>query len=122
MSSGRVHQIAAFAAGYAKAVHARSQGREPVLGALLSGSWTALATRLPDLLEPAEHPNHRQFFHSAAFGLLVGKLSYEAYRWVPANDSELVWCELILLGGGAYLLHLVLDSGTPKGIPLLGKI
>lgn len=122
MSSGRVHQIAAFAAGCAVAVHAQSQGREPVLGVLLSGGWSALATKLPDLLEPAEHPNHRQFFHSAAFALLVGKLSYEAYCWIPANDRERVWRELMLLGGGAYLLHLVLDSSTPKGIPLIGKL
>jgi inner membrane protein len=121
MSSGRVHQFAAFAAGCAMAAHAQSQGRQPMLGVLLSGSWCALATKLPDLLEPAEHPNHRQFFHSATFGLFVGKLCYEAYRWIPANDRERIWRELILLGGGAYLLHLVLDLGTPKGIPLLGK-
>lgn len=122
MSSGRVHQIAAFAAGCAIAAHAQSQGRGPMLGVLLSGGWSALATKLPDLLEPAEHPNHRQFLHSAIFGLLVGKLTYEGYCWVPANDRERVWRELILLGGGAYLLHLVLDSITPRGIPLLGKV
>lgn len=73
------------------------------------------------MLKPVEHPNHRQFFHSAAFGLLVGKLSYEAYRWVPASDRERLWRELILLGGGAYLLHLLLDSSAPRGIPLLGN-
>ncbi len=122
MSSGRAHQIAAFAAGCAIAAHAQSQGRQPVLGVLLSGGWSALATKLPDLLEPAEHPHHRQFFHSAAFGLLVGRLSYEIYRWVPTNDRERVWRELILLGDGAYLLHLLLDSITPRGIPLLGNV
>lgn len=122
MSSGQVHQIAAFAAGCAMAAQAQSQRRQPMLGVLLSGGWSALATKLPDLLEPAEHPNHRQFFHSAAFGLLVGKLSYEAYRWVPASDREQVRRELILLGGVAYLLHLLLDSSTPRGIPLLGNV
>ncbi len=121
MPSGRVHQIAALGVGCAMAAHAQSQGRQPVLGVLISGGWSALATKLPDLLEPTEHPNHRQFFHSAAFGLLVGKLSYEAYRWVPASDRERIWRELILLGGGAYLLHLLLDSSTPRGIPLLGN-
>ena len=37
----------------------------------MMGAATALMPSIPDLLEPATHPNHRKFFHSVAAALLV---------------------------------------------------
>ena len=44
--------------------------------AATAGGFGAMCGSLPDLLEPAIHPNHRQFFHSTTAKSLplVGKL------------------------------------------------
>lgn len=88
----------------------------PVIAAPLSA---ALAT-LPDLLEPAVTPNHRQVCHSLAFGLVVGACVYEAYRWEPETPTQELLRGLMIIGGSAYLLHLFGDMLTAKGIPLVG--
>lgn len=70
---------------------------------------------LPDLLEPAHHPNHRSVFHSVCCG---GALAYGAF----GKHSER-WCDddrhTARVGALAYVSHLILDAGTPKGLPLL---
>lgn len=82
----------------------------------------ALCGTLPDLLEPACHPNHRQFFHSVACAGLVGVAWYRLYRWEPQTNSEDL-VRLLLLGvGGAFLIHLAMDAFSPKGLPLIGKL
>ena len=111
-----------------------------VMGATLLGSC------LPDLLEPAFSPSHRGLFHSvlAGIGLVAGlaqittlnsderattRTSHggetvgwycrqpepEAYPWLKPISALLI---ALIIG---YLLHLVMDSTTPKGLPLLGN-
>src|SRR5882724_8032645 len=70
---------------------------------------------LPDLLEPAYHPNHRALFHSVCCG---GALAYGAFgkhteRW-HEDDRHAA-----RVGALAYLSHLFLDAGTPKTLPLI---
>ena len=70
---------------------------------------------LPDLLEPADHPNHRALLHSVCCG---GALTYGAFgkhseRW-PDDDKH-----AIRTGALAYLSHLALDAGTPKSLPFI---
>lgn len=89
---------------------------DPLLAAPLSA---ALAT-LPDLLEPAVSPHHRQAFHSVIFGVIVGTALYEAYKWEPETPTQEFLRYLALIVGSAYLLHLVGDMLTAKGLPLLG--
>lgn len=70
---------------------------------------------LPDILEPAYHPNHRQLFHS--FAILCLSL-YGAYK-IQSSDWDIILkniCTACLL---SYALHLIDDSGTPKKIPII---
>ncbi len=91
---------------------------KPIAGALLAGHLT----QLPDLLEPALHPNHRQFFHSWAFAGLLGLATYQVYRWEPETPLQEVARFSLLAGAAAYFIHLLLDAGTSKSLPLVGKI
>ena len=90
--------------------------REKVLGkVLLGGLAGTVAGCLPDILEPATHPGHRAFFHSAA---CAGGIVYALHRWLPrVQDPELR--QFILSLAVSYGSHLVLDSDTPKGLPLI---
>jgi len=95
--------------------------RHPTIGGALTGIGVAVVSGMgPDLLEPALHPNHRQFCHSITAGALVLKAGTSI-----CNDANRQWTELakivtacIIVG---YLTHLVLDACTQKGLPILGK-
>ncbi len=90
----------------------------PVVGGLAGSIFTCL----PDVLEPATSPNHRDFFHSVAFaGLLVGGM-VKLHQWQPEEDWHRLLRGIGLLAGSAYLIHLVLDATTPKSLPLFGRI
>lgn len=83
------------------------------------GAAAALMPSLPDLLEPAIHPNHRKFFHSVAAALLVAHGIHKAYKWDAQSGWERVGRALILAGGAAYLAHLARDAFTAKSLPLI---
>ncbi len=78
----------------------------------------SLAGTLPDLLEPATHPGHRDFCHSLTAGTLV------AVGAKKLNDNpkvpQLVKTVGITAAAG-YLAHLYADGQTPAGLPLLTK-
>lgn len=121
MANGITHQlVAAVAVGsacfYAES-HQSQRTAKPLLGAALS----AVLTNLPDMLEPASHPNHRQFFHSLAFAGVLGMAAHKLYTWEPDNSFDEATRFVLLVGVGAYLIHLLLDAGTPKSLPLIGK-
>ena len=77
---------------------------------------------LPDVLEPALHPNHRQFFHSVLFAAGVSVALYKLYKWKPETEGGELLRALSLVVGAAYLVHLAMDSLTRKSLPLIGKI
>ena len=54
-----------------------------VMEAGISSELAAVLGSVPDLLEPATHPNHRQFFHSVLFGLTVAGGLLKLYEWNP---------------------------------------
>ena len=89
---------------------------------IVGGGLAALFASLPDLLEPATSPNHRQFFHSVAFAGMVCHGLYKVYEWHPEEPFERFLRDIALIAGAAYLVHLVLDGFTPKSLPLIGKI
>lgn len=78
------------------------------------------ANHLPDRLEPAIHPNHRQFFHSWAFAGMLGIAAHRAYHWETDNKFDEAVRFAILVGIGAYTVHLLLDASTPKSLPIIG--
>lgn len=115
------HQItAAIISGLMLHAEERKNGQTtawPIAGAGIA----ALLTKLPDVLEPAVTPNHRQFFHSLAFaGLLIW--GWKAiYDWQPKTDDGRFWRRVAMIGAGAYLCHLALDATTPRSLPVFGR-
>jgi hypothetical protein len=82
--------------------------------AAFAGVGAAVAC-VPDLLEPADTPNHRALFHSVCCG---GAVTYGAFgehtEELHPDDRHAIRVMAL-----SYLSHLVLDSGTPKSLPLL---
>ena len=122
MSNGTTHQIAAAAVvgiGCLAAESGRGRKTEkPLLGAILATGFT----KLPDMLEPATHPNHRQFFHSVTFAGMLGVATHKVYCWKPDNPADETVRFFLLVCASAYFIHLLLDAGTPKSLPLIGRL
>ena len=96
------------------------QEGSPVDGAALAmGAAAACLPSLPDWVEPAVHPNHRRFFHSVAFGAGIAYAMRRAYMWETEEPWQRVARLAILVGGAAYLAHLVRDAFTAKSLPLI---
>jgi len=84
--------------------------------------------RIPDILEPPIHPNHRAFFHSLAFAGITGYVGVKAWKDLKVRRSERIalgnqqWSFnefldiMIIIGSGSILLHLIMDGFTPKGL------
>lgn len=84
-----------------------------IIKALVLGG---LAGILPDIIEPATNPNHRGFFHSVA---MLKILAYANNRtWQAQNLTEEQKHRISTLMD-AYKSHLLSDSTTQKGLPLL---
>ena len=106
-----------------------------------------IGSRLPDMIEPAMCPDHRQFAHSVAAGSSVACSLYKLlekwekefrsrakYYGDKRNEDFASWFQKFLytvleiffrivaggLGGlgAGYISHLALDGRTPKGLPV----
>lgn len=94
-----------------------SEGRKPtLLGAVLSAAGGAAAGVLPDVFEPADNPNHRSTMHSVS---LLGVGAIGVKRYIERPDVSLNAKRAAVVLGSGYASHLVADSTTPKGLPLL---
>ncbi len=119
MPDARVHAVAGASTGVAwYVVYCRKSGIKVKFPDLLVASVIGLAGGLlADVFEPASDPNHRKFAHSIllALGLvvLIGLIWHDS----AFNSEE----QRLALGGliVAYLSHLMLDSATPRSIPLI---
>ncbi len=122
MSNALAHRtVAALVTGVAILHTEAKEGKQtlaPVAGSILA----AICTNLPDKLEPAIHPHHRQFFHSVAFATLIGGGMYKLYQWETETEMEQLLKCCLLVAGGSYLIHLAMDSCTRRSLPLLGKL
>lgn len=119
MANATAHRLGAAAVVSGVALAAENNQEEPTAKPLVAGSLAWLAGTLPDILEPARHPNHRQFFHSLAFAGLVGHGVYKAWQWEPESKTQ-EWLRIAGIAiGGAYLVHLAMDAMTPKGLPVV---
>lgn len=116
--NGHAHRIVGgVVGGAAYVVCCKVLGREPTwLGLATSVGVGGAAASLPDLLEPASHPNHRAFFHSVAFNSLLA-VSIRKGWLSPVLPSDQKG--LLTISGLAYLSHPCLDAFTPKGLPFL---
>lgn len=77
---------------------------------------------LPDLIEPATSPHHRQFFHGLIFAGVMGYGLCRLYQWEPESVELKVLRMIGLIAGGAYLVHLALDATTKRSLPLVGRL
>lgn len=86
-------------------------------GALGSAGLGVMAASLPDALEPALHPNHRALAHSVA-ALLATIYGTARLADSPGVDGQTKVAGAVAAAG--FVSHLLLDAGTPMGLPLLG--
>lgn len=96
-------------------------GRKPDLGEFLVCEGLGLAAGIaPDVLEPATDPNHRSFGHSLVLGSGLARLGI-----VKCCRENADWQEFMKIASAvvivSYVVHLIADSCTPRGLPLLGK-
>jgi membrane-bound metal-dependent hydrolase YbcI (DUF457 family) len=73
------------------------------------------AALLPDIIEPADSPHHRQFFHSIA---AAGLVAYAISGRHTDGCSESARRLLSALGMG-YVSHIALDCMTPAAVALI---
>ncbi len=81
---------------------------------LIAAGIGAIGGLVPDLLEPAVHPNHRAFFHSYAAGGLLAVANDHLSR---NRDIEPTVRAALHLGSVGFASHLWADAGTTKGLP-----
>jgi membrane-bound metal-dependent hydrolase YbcI (DUF457 family) len=111
--------ISAFSAvAIVKQRYADARLPDPILAGVVAG----LASGLPDLLEPATSPNHRQFCHSVVFGAVLIAVLKKLYEWIPATPGEQFMRDALLSIGFGYLAHLGADATTAMGLPLVGTV
>lgn len=114
-----ISAVSAFAiVSLIKQQHPAARLPHPGIAALVA----ALASGLPDVLEPANNPHHRQFCHSAAFAALVASGMKKLYDWMPATPGDALLRDVLLGVGFGYMAHLSADATTVMGLPLVGKI
>lgn len=119
--NGPAHQVVAgFATGVFLAEQERKAGVQTAKP-IVAGTAAAFFTKLPDMLEPATSPNHRQFFHSVAFAGLLCLAFHELGKWQPESAGGEFLKALGQVAIPAYLIHLFLDSLTAKSLPLVGR-
>ncbi len=115
------HQwTAAFTTG--AVLHASEVQRgEATAWPIAGGVLAAIFAKLPDVLEPAVHPHHRQFFHSVACTALVAAGWKKLHEWQPPSDEGRFLRKIRMIGAGAYLCHLAPDALTARSLPLVGR-
>lgn len=122
MANAIAHRLGAAITLAIAVGHGEKSGSSDASKPIVAAGIGALCGTLPDLLEPACHPNHRQFFHGLACAGVVGTACYRLYQWEPQTSSEEIVRFLLLAVGGAFLTHLAMDALSPKGLPLIGRL
>jgi hypothetical protein len=46
----------------------------------------------------------------------------KVYDWKPEDSTEKFFRVALLCASAGYISHLLLDSSTPMGLPLVGKV
>jgi len=96
-------------------------GRQPNVGELFVCEGVGiLAGVAPDILEPATNPNHRALGHSVAVGAVLSRFAI-----AKCSRENPEWQEFLKIAATvtivSYVVHLIADGFTAKGLPLLGR-
>ena len=121
MSSGKTHLVVGGLTGLGLAL-VDNKKHKLVHNPLVAPAVGAFFGKLPDIIEPAVNPHHRQIFHSKLTFAVIGYGIYRAYKWETKSGLESFIRGILLIAGCSYLSHLVCDSTTPRGLPLVGKL
>lgn len=122
MACAAAHRLVAGVVIGIAIAYRESQEGESTAWPFLGGGLAAMFGTLPDMVEPAYHPNHRQFFHSLLFAALLGYVAYKLYQWKPEEPWQVGVRMLALIAIGAYLVHLAMDATTSKSLPVVGRL
>jgi membrane-bound metal-dependent hydrolase YbcI (DUF457 family) len=122
MANAKTHMVVGGIAGIAMLLADRNSSPESKQSPIAAAAVSTLFAKLPDILEPATSPHHRQFFHSIGVLGAVGYGMKKAYDWEPADDLESMLRFLALSACAGYVSHLLLDGTTPRSLPMLGKL
>ena len=122
MANGKTHIVAGCVAGLAVACIDKDEEKSLAHNPLVAIPVGGIFGKLPDILEPATNPHHRQFCHSIVVLAGIGYGLKKAYDWKPENNKEALCRGLILVAGAGYLSHLLFDATTPMSLPLIGKL
>lgn len=122
MPNGTTHAIVGGLSGLGVAFCNQSNNTDNANNLFYATFIGTVFGKLPDILEPALHSHHRQFFHSFTFLVAIGYALKKIHEWETRDDTDTLLRLLILCAGAAYISHLVLDGMTPRSLPLMGKI
>lgn len=122
MPNALVHRSGAALLVGSALLSIESRKKEFTHAPITGSAVAAVCTNIPDWLEPATNPHHRQFFHSPIFGGVVCYGMYKTYQWQPETDFDKFIRLCLLAAGAGVLIHLAMDSVTPRSIPLFGKL
>ncbi len=122
MANGMTHSIVGGMSGLAVSLIDTDDNGQATHNPLISTAVGTIVGKLPDILEPALNPHHRQFFHSIAVLVALGYSVKKVYEWQPEDEVETFFKTVLLCAGAGYISHLLLDATTPRSLPLLGKI
>lgn len=116
MASGKQHMVIGAAVGAAAWLLFCKLSNRPVNLAetAIAAGIGAIGGVVPDLFEPALHPNHRAFFHSYSAAGLLAVANHHLSR---NNQIDPALRAAIHLGSLGFASHLWADAGTPKGLP-----
>jgi hypothetical protein len=82
---------------------------------LYAGTGYALAS-LPDWIEPSlGNPNHRQYFHSASFVVVLVAIQQSDWLKAQAEPLQAIIRAVIF----QYLVHVGVDALTPRSVPFV---
>ena len=117
MSNLKNHMLIGSIAGLAVYGVSKCLKKEPFIlndafAAAVIGSAFAV---VPDVIEPANNPNHRSICHSLVAGTVLIEVLIRRLRSQNLSHEN----ELLDIIVGGYLSHLILDETTPKGLPIL---
>ncbi|MGD1045339.1 MAG: metal-dependent hydrolase [Bacteroidota bacterium] len=135
MPNGKTHLITGTLCGTVTSIviQTKLDEREKIdLGhAFLSTGVGFASGRIPDIIEPPIHPNHRAFFHSFLFGTILGFGALKVWKVIKEKvskrreqgqylftEKELV-LGLLFIALIVVLLHLFMDGFTKKSLPII---
>ena len=120
MANGITHKFVGGLTGLGVVIG--EQDKEQPINPLLAIGTGAAFAKLPDILEPATNPHHRQFCHSLVVLTIIGYGVKKVYDWKPEDRAGEFWRAVALCAGVGYISHLVLDASTPRSLPVIGKL